>query len=88
VAMVTKRPDQVLGMHFFNPVPVMKLLELVKSIATSEETLEVAKSFGNSLGETVIVAKDMPGFIVNRLLVPYLLDSIRIYEAGLATIFA
>ena len=85
VAMVTKRPDQVLGMHFFNPVPVMKLLELVKSIATSEETLEAAKSFGDSLGKTVIVAKDMPGFIVNRLLVPYLLDSIRIYEAGLAS---
>jgi 3-hydroxybutyryl-CoA dehydrogenase len=85
IAMATKRPNQVLGMHFFNPVPLMKLLELVKSITTSEETIQTARSFGTSLGKSVIVAKDMPGFIVNRLLVPYLLDAIRIYEAGAAT---
>lgn len=85
LAMATKRPDRVLGMHFFNPVPIMRLLELVKSIVTSEETLETAKSFGDSVGKAVIVAKDMPGFVVNRLLIPYLLDSFRIYEAGLAT---
>jgi len=85
LAMATKRPDRVLGMHFFNPVPIMRLLELVTSIVTSEETLETARSLGNSVGKTVIVAKDMPGFVVNRLLVPYLLDSIHIYEAGLAT---
>jgi len=85
IAMVTKRPDRVLGVHFFYPVPVMKLLELVTSIVTSEKTLAVARSFGDSMGKTVIVAKDMPGFIVNRLLVPYLLDSMRLYEGGFAT---
>lgn len=85
LAMATKRPDRVLGMHFFNPVPIMRLLELVTSIVTSEDTLETARSLGDSVGKTVIVAKDMPGFVVNRLLVPYLLDSMRIYEAGLAT---
>jgi 3-hydroxybutyryl-CoA dehydrogenase len=82
---VTKRPDRVLGMHFFNPVPVMPLLELVRTIQTSEETLQTAKDFGTSLHKTVIVAKDTPGFIVNLLLVPYLLNAVRALESGLAT---
>ena len=85
MAMVTKRPDKVLGMHFFNPVPVMRGLELVKTILTSEETLKAADSFGKSVGKTVFTAKDAPGFIVNRLLMPYMLEAIRILEAGFAT---
>jgi 3-hydroxybutyryl-CoA dehydrogenase len=85
MASVTKRADRVLGMHFFNPAPIMKLIELVRSIATSEETLATAKSFGESLGKTVILAKDRPGFIVNSLLIPFLLDAIRILESGQAT---
>lgn len=85
MAMATKRPDKVLGMHFFNPVPVMKLLELVQTIASSEETMKTANAFGKSIGKTVIVAKDMPGFVVNRLLTPYLFDAIRMLESGVAT---
>jgi len=85
MAMATTRPDKVLGLHFFNPAPMMKLLEVVKTIATSQETLETGKSFGQSLGKTVIVAQDAPGFVVNRLLVPQLLHAIRMLEAGVAT---
>lgn len=85
IAMATKRPDQVIGMHFFNPVPVMKLLEVVTTIVSSEETLKTVKAFGESLGKTVIVAKDTPAFIVNRLLTPLMLEAIRVLEAGLAT---
>lgn len=85
MASVTKRGSQVLGMHFFNPVPVMPLLELVRTILTGDETLETAKAFGASLGKTCIVAKDTPGFIVNLLLVPYLLDAVRALENGVAT---
>jgi 3-hydroxybutyryl-CoA dehydrogenase len=85
MASATKRGGQVLGMHFFNPVPVMPLLELVRTILTGDETLETAKAFGASLGKTTIVAKDTPGFIVNLLLVPYLLDAVRALENGVAT---
>jgi 3-hydroxybutyryl-CoA dehydrogenase len=85
MAVVTKKPDKVLGLHFFNPVPVMKLLEMVCTIATSDETKETSKKFGQSLGKTVIVAQDTPGFIVNRLLVPQLLNAIRMLETGVAT---
>jgi len=85
MAMATKKPDKVLGMHFFNPVPVMKLLELVQTIATSEETLKTIRAFGKSIDKTVIVAKDSPGFVVNRLLVPYLFDAMRMLESGMAT---
>ena len=85
IAMATKRPDQVIGTHFFNPVPVMKLLEVVTTIVSSEETLKTVKDFGESLGKTVIVAKDTPAFIVNRLLTPLMLEAIRVLEAGLAT---
>lgn len=85
MASATQRPSQVLGMHFFNPVPVMPLLELVRTILTSDETLAKARAFGESLGKTCIVAKDTPGFIVNLLLVPYLLDAIRALENGVAS---
>jgi len=85
MAMVTTRADKVLGLHFFNPVPVMQLMEVVKTIATSDDTLEIGKAFGKSLGKTVVVAQDTPGFIVNRLLMPFLLNAIRMLEAGVAT---
>lgn len=85
MAAVTKRPDRFLGMHFFNPVPVMKLLELVRAETTSDETLATARAFGEKLGKDVIVAKDLSGFIVNRLLVPYILDAVRLLESGVAT---
>jgi 3-hydroxybutyryl-CoA dehydrogenase len=85
MASVTQRGDKVLGIHFFNPVPVMPLLELVRTILTSDETLAITQEFGQSVGKTTVVAKDTPGFIVNRLLVPYLLDAVRVYENGLAT---
>ena len=85
MATVTSRPDKVLGMHFFNPVPIMKLLEIVKTIAISDETLETAKDFGETLGKTVVIAQDTPGFIVNRLLVPFMLNAIRMLDAGIAT---
>jgi 3-hydroxybutyryl-CoA dehydrogenase len=85
VAKATKRMDKVLGMHFMNPVPVMKLLEIVRTIATSDETLEISKEFGNSLGKNVVVAIDTPGFIVNRLSIPFTLNAIRMLEAGIAT---
>jgi 3-hydroxybutyryl-CoA dehydrogenase len=85
MASVTKRPDRVLGMHFFNPVPVMPLLEIVRTILTSEETLQAAKEFGASVGKTIVIAKDTPGFIVNLLLVPYLLNAVRALENGVAT---
>ncbi len=85
IAMATKRPEKVLGMHFFNPVPVMKLLEIVKSIATGEETFRTAQEFGKAVGKTVVVSQDAPGYIVNRLIIPFLLNAIRMYESGFAT---
>jgi len=85
MATVTTRPEKVLGIHFFNPVPSMKLLEIVKTIATSDETLKVGKEFGKSIGKTTIVAPDTPGFIVNRLLLPFMLGACRMLETGLAT---
>ena len=85
VAAVTKRPDKVLGCHFFNPVPLMKLLELVKTITTSKETLETAVDWGKSLGKTVITAPDRPGFIVNRSFLPYMVEAFEMYENGVAT---
>lgn len=85
LASVTGRPDRVLGIHFMNPVPVMRLIELVRAITTSDETLESARAFGESLGKQVIVAKDRAGFIVNMLLVPYLVDAIKMLEAGFAS---
>ena len=86
IASVTKRPEKVLGLHFMNPVPLMKLVELVGSIVTSEETLGVGKEFTKSLGKEYIVAKDTPGFIVNRLNSPFMLNAIRMFEAGIGSI--
>jgi len=85
VAAVTNRPAKVLGCHFFNPVPLMKLLELVKTITTSKETLETAVEWGKSLGKTVIIAPDRPGFIVNRSFLPYMVEAFEMYESGVAT---
>ena len=85
MASVTGRGDKVLGIHFFNPVPVMPLIEFVRTILTSDETMATAREFGSSLGKTMVTAKDTPGFIVNRLLIPYLLQAVQIYEDGLAS---
>ena len=85
MACVTERGDKVLGIHFFNPVPVMPLIEFVRTILTSDETMATAREFGSSLGKTMVTAKDTPGFIVNRLLIPYLLQAVQVYEDGLAS---
>jgi len=85
VATATGRPDRVMGTHFFNPVPVMRLLELVRALTTSDETLASVCAFGESLGKRMIVSKDRAGFIVNYLLVPYMLDAIRMIEQGFAS---
>jgi 3-hydroxybutyryl-CoA dehydrogenase len=86
MASVTQRGDKVLGLHFFNPVPVMKLLEIVRTILTSNETLETCRAFGESLGKMVVVAPDTPGFIVSRLLISYLLNAIRAVENSVAPV--
>lgn len=85
-AASTSRPDRFLGLHFFNPAQVMPLLEVVQTVTTSEETLALGNEFGAQLGKTVVAAKDKAGFIVNRLLVPYMLDAIRVYEEGFGSI--
>ena len=85
MAMATGRPDRVLGVHFMNPVPLMKLLEIVRTIETSEETLETGVDFGKSLEKTIIIAKDTPGFITNYLLMPFLLNAIRMLDSKVAT---
>jgi 3-hydroxybutyryl-CoA dehydrogenase len=82
---VTKRPDKVCGLHFFNPAPVMKLVEVVRTISTSEKTIETVKQFAVSLAKTPVLAKDTAGFIVNFLLIPYLLAAIRMLENGMAS---
>jgi 3-hydroxybutyryl-CoA dehydrogenase len=86
LAAATKRPDRFGGLHFFNPVPIMKLVEVVRALTTSDETYQTVFAFAQSLGKEPITAPDRPGFIVNRLLVPYLLDAIRAYEHGLGTL--
>ncbi len=85
LASATDRPEQVLGLHFFNPVPVMLLIEMVIGLQTSEKTVATARQFGESLGKQVIEVRDTPGFIVNYLLIPYLLDAVRLVESGVAT---
>lgn len=85
MAAATKRPAQVLGLHFFNPAPVMRLVEVVRTILTGEEAFQTAWAFVQSLGKTPVAAKDTTGFIVNRLLVPYLLEAVRLLESGGAT---
>ena len=86
LAAATKRPDRFSGLHFFNPVPIMKLVEVIRALTTSDETYRTVFAFAKSLGKEPITAPDRPGFIVNRLLVPYLLDAIRAYENGLGTL--
>ncbi|HLN93807.1 MAG TPA: 3-hydroxybutyryl-CoA dehydrogenase [Thermoanaerobaculia bacterium] len=85
LAAATQRPDRFAGLHFFNPVPVMKLVEVVRTIATSDETVATVSEFAQSLGKQPIFAKDNSGFIVNRLLVPYLLDAVRAVEEGVGS---
>jgi 3-hydroxybutyryl-CoA dehydrogenase len=86
LAAATKRPGQVVGMHFFNPVPLMKLVEIVRTLLTDEAAARAATEFARSVGKVPVQAKDATAFIVNRLLVPYLLDAIRVYEGGLASL--
>lgn len=85
LAGATKRPDRVVGMHFFNPVPVMKLVEVVRGLATSDETVQLIKDLAVKLGKTPVVVKDVPGFIANRLALPYLAEAMRAYEQGIAS---
>lgn len=86
IAAATSRPDRFVGMHFFNPVPVMKLVEVVRAIRTSESTVERALAFATSLGKEPIRAHDNSGFVVNLLLVPYMIDAIRALESGVASV--
>jgi 3-hydroxybutyryl-CoA dehydrogenase len=86
LAAATRRPGQVVGMHFFNPVPLMKLVEVVRTLLTEETAVTAATEFVRSVGKVPVQAKDATAFIVNRLLVPYLLDAIRVYEGGLASL--
>jgi 3-hydroxybutyryl-CoA dehydrogenase len=85
MAAATGRPDRFVGLHFFNPVPLMPLVEVVRAVATSAETIDAAMAFVRRLGKEPIAARDRSGFVVNRLLVPYLLDAARAREAGLAS---
>jgi 3-hydroxybutyryl-CoA dehydrogenase len=86
LAAATKRPDRFIGLHFFNPVPLMKLVEVVKTIATVDSVMDEAYEFGKKVGKVPVRTSDKTGFIVNRLLVPYLLDAIRAYEEGVGSI--
>ena len=85
LATATRRPGRFLGLHFFNPVPLMKLVEVVKTLETTAETLNDASAWCRAIGKTVVTVGDSTGFVVNRLLVPYMLDAIRVYEQGLAS---
>ena len=86
LSMATARPKQFVGLHFFNPVPLMKLVEVVRTILTSDEAFDRAFAFAKSLGKEPVSCRDNSGFIVNRLLVPYLLDAIRAYEEGVGSV--
>ena len=86
MAAATARADRFVGLHFFNPVPVMKLVEVVKTVTTSEQTVQVAYDFAHQVGKQPVLAKDTSGFIVNRLLIPYLLDAITALEYGVASV--
>jgi 3-hydroxybutyryl-CoA dehydrogenase len=86
LAAATRRPDRFAGLHFFNPVPLMKLAEVIRGLPTSDETYNAVFAFAQSLGKEPITAPDRPGFIVNRLLIPYLLAAVRAYEHGLGTL--
>jgi 3-hydroxybutyryl-CoA dehydrogenase len=87
IATATKRQDKVCGMHFFNPVPIMKLVEVIRGFYTSDETIAITTSLAKKMGKvTVEVKKDSPGFIVNRIMIPHMLEAIKIAEEGVATI--
>jgi 3-hydroxybutyryl-CoA dehydrogenase len=86
LASATRQPDRFVGLHFFYPVPIMKLLEVIRGLATSDETYQRAFEFGRSLGKDPVTAPDRPGFIANRLLIPYLMDAVRAYESGTGTV--
>ncbi len=85
MSMFTKRPGQVIGLHFFNPVPLMKLVEVVKTVQTKSEAIQAANAWCMAIGKTVVSCGDSTGFVVNRLLVPYMLDAMRVFEQGLAS---
>lgn len=85
MAAATQRPQKVLGLHFFNPVPVLQLVEIVRALSTSDETIAVSRKFVESLGKTPAMCKDLPGFIANRALFPYLMEGIKMLESGVAT---
>jgi 3-hydroxybutyryl-CoA dehydrogenase len=85
IATATRRPDRFVGLHFFNPVPVMKLVEVVRTILTSQEAFDLVFEFARGLGKEPVAARDTSGFIVNRLLVPYILDAIRALEEGVGS---
>jgi 3-hydroxybutyryl-CoA dehydrogenase len=86
LAAATSRPDRFAGLHFFSPVPLMKLVEVIRGLTTSDETYRTAVDFAAAIGKEAIAAPDRPGFIVNRLLVPYLLDAVRAHENGLGSV--
>jgi 3-hydroxybutyryl-CoA dehydrogenase len=86
MAAATRRPGQVLGLHFFNPVPLMKLVEVVRTILTDDQAVLQASEWVQAVGKVPVRTKDATAFIVNRLLVPYLLDAVRVYESGLASL--
>ena len=86
MAAATGRPDRMVGLHFFNPVPLMNLVEVIRGIATSPGTFDAALGFARSLGKETVGARDTAGFVVNRLLVPYLLDAVRALEQGVGTV--
>jgi 3-hydroxybutyryl-CoA dehydrogenase len=86
MAAATGRPDRMVGLHFFNPVPLMPLVEVIRGVATSPATFEAAVAFARSLGKETVVARDTAGFVVNRLLVPYLLDAVRAVEQGVGSV--
>lgn len=85
IAARTRRPDRVLGLHFFNPVPLMKLVEIIRALTTSDAAFTKAQEYVQQIGKTPVLCQDTPGFVVNRLLVPYLLDAVRVYESGIAS---
>ncbi len=86
LAASTHRPDRFIGLHFFNPVPIMTLVEVIRGLATSDQTYRRVFAFSHALGKQAVTAPDRPGFIVNRLLIPYLLNAVRAYENGLGTL--
>ncbi len=86
MAMATRRPDKCIGMHFFQPVPVMRMVEIVKTIAVSKETVDIAEKVGKSMGKQVVFAKDTPGFLVNRMGFPFMMNAIRMLDEGWTTV--